>query len=591
MIDFRSRIDLPSHCSYSCASELVSPQSMRTIPAREFPQETSTRFLRERVPGILATLPTVIAIMPLHLSCPSDGLIRTAAVARLAPAAARCSRLLVTSLLTALLVTGCTQQDVQTQETNFDFLTPCERDPEASRMVSEGLCGTITVFEDRKLKAGRTIDLNVMVIPALARIPKPDPVFFLAGGPGQSSVHFGPFVFERLRKVRMDRDLVFVDQRGTGKSNPLDCVPDSDAFENLDRTIEQIEALEIKEMQACLAGYDADPRLYTTSIAMDDLNEVRQTLGYNEINLFGISYGTRAALEYIRRHEATVRSAILDGVAPPTMVIPARVAIDAQAAFEQLLADCKKQDTCRAAFPDLSQHFDELIARLGEDLTEVTFTHPRTGETLPGKINATVITRYLRGLLYDRTISRLIPFAIEAAWGGNYEPMMTLAFAFYGEESPMSVGMTASVLCAEDMTRSLSPNDAGLDFDNTLYRTFEKICAFWPRGTVDAGYFDPVTTDLPVLLTSGKLDPITPPAYAIEAAQTLSRYEHVIVPGVGHSVVGAGCMPDVVLDFLETADPANLSTACAVDITRPAFFTSHAGPVMPALADAMEDKP
>ena len=479
--------------------------------------------------------------------------------------------------LFCITLAGC-EREAEVYAPNYDFLSPCERPSRVATtaIVAESLCGTIEVHEDRERADGRSIDLNIMVIPSYDRLPEPDPIFFLAGGPGQAATEMGPFVAMRLAKLRQDRDIVLVDQRGTGKSNALDCVPESDALEDMTMSIEELLTEQLELIRECLDGLDADPALYTTPIAMDDLNEVRERLGFDAINLFGISYGTRAALVYMRRHAASVRTALLDGVAPLTMVIPRNVAIDANAAFESVLRDCAASSTCARAFPDLEAEFEGLLAAL-DPPPAFRFTHPRTGERENGVLHRVMVTRIIRGVLYDRSLSSLIPLAVHRAAVGDYQPLITLGLAFYGEESSMSVGMTASVLCSEDMNLVTSAGDADTWFDNEIYRQLQPICEFWPRGTVPEGYFAPVTSNIPVLLTSGKLDPITPPAYAIEAMATLPNSEHIIVPGVGHGAVFDGCVPDIVAEFFETADPGSLDIACASDLKRPPFFTRFTG--------------
>jgi pimeloyl-ACP methyl ester carboxylesterase len=441
--------------------------------------------------------------------------------------------------------------------------------------MEDSLCGTISVFENRSTKSGRKIDLNIMVLPATTSTAKPDPIFFLAGGPGQSAVESGPYLFARLHKLRKYRDVVLLDQRGTGKSNSLACELDSAAIENLGLSVEEVGELQVAKLKACLTTYDADPSLYSTPIAMDDLNEVRQILGYNQINLIGISYGTRAGLVYLRRHEATVRSMILDAVVPLTMTIPENVAIDAQSAFDRLLADCQSQPACAETYPDLAAHFREIATRSS---VNVTVNHPRTGKPITSQVDPHLINRLVRGVMYNRTLSQLLPLAIEEAFNGNYSALSTLAYTMTGEDNQMSTGMMASVLCTEDMKLVSSPSDTK-DFDNALYHSLAPICEFWPAGSVPDTYFEPVVSDVPVLLTSGTLDPITPPKYGWEAAATLSNSEHIVVNGVGHGSIVAGCMPDVIAQFIDDIDPASIKASCSSSLRRPAFFTSYAGAV------------
>ncbi|MCZ6501458.1 MAG: alpha/beta hydrolase, partial [Gammaproteobacteria bacterium] len=269
---------------------------------------------------------------------------------------------------------------------------------------------------------------------------------------------------------------------------------------------------------------------------------------------------------------------VLDAVVPLTMAIPKNVAVDAQAAFDKLLVDCHEQSGCARAYPHLEDHFRELVTRLEVAPEEVTVFHPRTGEASTGIVDPLLINRLVRGVMYSRTLSRLLPLAIEEAFAGNYQPLSTLAYTLTGDGSELSTGMMASVLCSEDMKLTDSANDTR-DFDNALYTVLAPICEFWPTGTVPEAYFTPVSSDVPVLLTSGKLDPITPPKYGWEASLTLNNSEHVVISGIGHGSITTGCMPDVVNDFINDPNPRKLNAGCTVNLRRPAFFTSYAGPL------------
>jgi len=454
---------------------------------------------------------------------------------------------------------------------------PCEREVNASiqYLVDESLCGEILVYEDRVAAEGRQIALNIMVIPATVSKPAPDPVFFLAGGPGQSAVSTGPYVFRQLGKIRRDRDIVLVDQRGTGLSNSLAC---TDEFDEQIFTVTIAEAMskQLGALKQCLKSLDANPALYTTQIAMDDLNEVRQVLGYQTVNLVGISYGTRAALVYARRHPESVRTMILDAVAPTTMIIPANVSADAQLAFDQMIADCQEELGCREAFPDLAEHFAALVQRLEAAPEPIHFTHPLTGKRLEAYLEAPVVNRVIRGVLYDRTLTRLVPLAIEEAYAGNYAPLITFGFLNTSQDLAISIGMMASVLCAEDMQLANETLTAA-QFDNSLMEVLTPICRFWPHEFVPEDYFQPVRSDKPVLLLSGKLDPITPPKYANEAHIYLENAEHIIVPGVGHSALLSGCIPRLASQFINSASVQGLDMSCVERIQRQPFFTDFAG--------------
>ena len=462
---------------------------------------------------------------------------------------------------------------------NYDLLVNCDRPDlaQASAIITNALCGTIEVAENPDDPDGRRIDLNVMLLPATSAVFRPDPIFYLAGGPGQSAIDTGVFIFSRLQEARRERDVILVDQRGTGRSHSLECDL-SETDQGFERTSEDALHIALKRMRDCLSGYDANPAFYTTPIAMDDLNHVRQHLGYREINLLGGSYGTRAGLVYIRRHRDTVRSAVLDGLAPTTMRIPANIAMDADAAFARLLTDCHAQIDCRTAFPDLAEHFDELIHRFRKQPERVSLTHSRTGESIEGFIDAKLFNGVLRNVLYDRLLSTLIPLAIEEAYVGNYQPLASLGMVFAPEKPVINISMMASVLCAEDMRITDSANPTPR-FDNQIYDMLAPVCEFWPRGKIPENYFEPVSSDVPTLLLSGVLDPVTPPHYAWQTAETLSNSQHIVVAGVGHGVMLQGCVPGIIADFFSEPVPSAVNAGCTANLRRKAFFTSFAGPV------------
>ena len=497
-----------------------------------------------------------------------------------------------TVLFLALLLVSACEFGVDQHnlvQPDYELLGDCDRPDlaQASAIIADALCGKIPVAENPADPDGRQIELNVMLLPATTAVVKPDPIFFLAGGPGQSAVDAGVFVFSRLGKVRRERDVILVDQRGTGDSNGLECAFE-DPEDSFEMTSQQGLALSVEQMRKCLDALDAQPAYYTTPIAMDDLNYVREYLGYQDINLIGGSYGTRAGLVYMRQHGETVRSAVLDGLAPTTMQIPSNIAIDAKTAFDKILNDCKAQQNCQAAFPDLEEKFSQLMTRLRTNPEPVSIVHSRTGELISGIVDATAISNILRTVLYDRTLSTLIPLAIDQAHAGNYQPVASLALVFVPEEPVINLGMMASVLCAADMQHVSTGNDTG-HFNNQIYDLLEPVCEFWPAGVVPEGYFEPVVSDVPTLLLSGALDPVTPPQYAWKTAETLSNNEHIVVAGVGHGVMTQGCMPGVIADFIDNPVPSEINAGCTSNLGRKSFFTSFSGPVPIAGAENKND--
>ncbi len=445
-------------------------------------------------------------------------------------------------------------------------LSPC---PDGS-----GQCGVLEVPENRDDPESRTIELNIRVLKATGQDTRPDPLFLLAGGPGQAATTLAPLVAPLLAEVREARDLVFFDQRGTGDSHPLSCEIDEEAALESGQI-----ALTREDVERCLAGLSADPRLYTTPVAMDDLEAVRKALGYGPINLWGGSYGTRAATVFMRRHPASVRAAVLDGMAPVDMRLPFHFAGDGQRALDLMLEACAEEPACDERHPSLRESIENLLRSL-ERTENHPVRHPRTGEWEEVPLSRDTVAAALRGALYAPGIAALVPLIVEQALMGDFGPLMVLMDPFSGPE--LEVGMFLSVVCAEDIP-FLDREEAEQAAQRTIFgsfivEAFADSCVHWPRGTLPAGYREPVRSDVPTLLLSGELDPVTPPRWAERAAETLSRSRHLIAPGTGHGTLGAGCVPSLIADFLETADPETLDAGCLDEISRPPFWTTLTGP-------------
>ena len=460
-------------------------------------------------------------------------------------------------------------------------LEPC---PPADN-IEDGLCGELEVWEDRDAASGRRIGLRVVVVPALSGDPLPDPLFILAGGPGQAASELTEVIRGPFRQVNRERDLVFVDQRGTGASNPLTCELDDEAPEDtllLDpMSDELLRAKTTERLRACVAELDADPRLYTTPVAMDDLDEVREALGYETVNLWGGSYGTRAGLVYLRRHPDRVRTAILDGLAPVALKLPLYMGIDARRALDLLMADCAADRGCSTSYPDLETQLQTLLDTLEAGPVRQTIEHPRTGETTEVVVSRTSLAANVRAPLYSSELAAVLPLAISRAAEGDYGPLAAMGGGFAGDAS-LSTGMFLSVVCSEDVP-AITAADwelAAADpfFGTTFLESFGALCEAWPRGELPDGYGDPVQSDHPVLLLSGLLDPVTPPRWAEAVGQSLTNARAVVVPGVGHGTMAAGCVPDLMAEFIEQGSAEGLDVACVEEIDRPRFFDSTLGP-------------
>lgn len=440
-------------------------------------------------------------------------------------------------------------------------------------------CGTLRRPLDPATPAGPAIDVHFAVLPALSRQRKPDPVLFFAGGPGQSAIDLAGPVGRLLARFSNRRDLVLIDQRGTGRSAPLRCEGDDTA----DRPLrEAVDAGAVQQaLRRCREALQrlphGDLRQYTTSIAVQDAEAVRRVLGAERINLVGASYGTRVALDYLRQFPQAVRRVVLDGVAPPDMVLPASFAVDAQTAFDALLAWCEGDADCRRRHPQLRAQWQGLRAALPR---EVTLTHPVTGRDEAVTLTAGMLAGLVRAPLYAPAIAAGLPLAIEQAAAGRWTPLAGLALALGGGRAgTVAQGQHFSVVCSEDAPRlpvDGAASSAG-DF-GALAETYARACADWPRGAVPADFYRIGPAPAPVLLLSGAIDPVTPPRHGERVAQALGlRARHVVVPSAGHGLLALPCVRDQVFRFIDADDEAAALAAdggCPATRPRPPVFQS-----------------
>lgn len=430
-------------------------------------------------------------------------------------------------------------------------------------------CGGYTVPEDRTEPQGRAIDLRVVVLPARSGNKAPDPIFFLHGGPGAAASAMAPFFASS--PLRQRRDIILVDQRGTGGSNPLEC--------NLDGAGDVLDAmvtLEIPGLEACRQELDADLRMYTTSTAMNDLDDVRQALGLEQINLLGGSYGTRAALEYMRRYPGRVRTAVLRGVHPPSASLPLNFDRDNQAALNALLADCDRDARCHEAFPDTRKQIHAVLQRLDESPARARVDDPASGKPVDIVVTREMFAGAIHVLLYSSTEAARLPLLIHRAAAGRFDELigalldMTLRMG-----ADTGIGMFLSVVCAEDAPffdeADIARDSRDTLLGGTLSHGLKRSCRDWPRGALLEDYKEPVRSDVPVLLISGEVDPVTPPHLAEEAAAHLPNALHVVIPGTGHARWAPGCVDDLIQRLIESGSTEGLDGSCVSEISRPRF--------------------
>ncbi len=443
-------------------------------------------------------------------------------------------------------------------------------------VAHDAWCGVLRRPLDPAQPQGTQFDLHYAVLPALARNRKADPVFFFAGGPGQSAMELAGPVSLMLARLSNRRDVVLVDQRGTGRSAPLKC---DEAAPTAPMALGVDPGQQVQRLLACRAQLQKLPhgglRHYSTWIAMQDVDAVRRALGVAQVNLVGGSYGTRAALDYLRQFPQAVRRVVLDGVAPPDMALPAAFSIDNQAALDALFKACEAEAACRARHPALRADWRATLASLPRT---VRVAHPLTGQTETLTLTREAVLGLVRGPLYAPVLASALPQALADAAAGRFEALLGLAAALGGGRGlQLAEGMHFSVVCAEDLPRLAQATDVpGADYADTFATQYRRLCEGWPRGSVPAAFYEVPPSSAAVLLLSGGADPVTPPRHGQRMAQALgAKARHVVVPQAGHGTMALPCLRDVLFRFIDAptdTEALKVDADCARQLPRPPAF-------------------
>ena len=437
---------------------------------------------------------------------------------------------------------------------------------------------------------GRKISVHYLLVPAKSRSKLPDPVVMFAGGPGQAAIRLAPKVIPGLSSLNNRRDLIFIDQRGTGLSAPLQCADT--------RSLPASEALssegQQRRLQQCLAQLQqlphGDLRFYTTSVAMQDFDAVRQQLGVRRWNLIGASYGTRAALEYQRQFPQAVRRTLLDGMAPADQALPESMSPDAQAALDRVFASCEQDAACRQTYPRLRERWELLLKGLPR---EVSLPHPLSGVGERVLLERDALMRAVRVPLYVPALAAALPAAIDAAAQGRFEGLAGLVggLGLSGQDR-LFEGMHFSVICAEDLPRmgEQARTTPGRDFGDGEARFYRRACASWPRGEVPADFYRTPQAQSPVLLLSGGADPVTPPRHGERIARALGpKALHLVAPNAGHGVMRLACLREPMQRFFNAEndeDALAIKADCLARVPRalPFYPPGTPRPAAPAAA-------
>ncbi len=476
--------------------------------------------------------------------------------------------MLAIGLLAALSAAGKAAEE-------FSDLRACELSSSNGLSIS-ARCGAFEVPEDHEQPEGRLLEIAYAVVPARSGSPAPDPVFFLAGGPGQSAIDTAPLISLSLREVNRDRHLVFIEQRGTGSSHALNCEPD-DLDDMIEMDFERIN----QAVRDCMDDWDVDVRHFTSTDYADDLEAFRSAHGFDKINLIGGSYGTRMAQVYLRNYPDRVRSVVLDAVVPTRLRLGSEHSLMLDQALELLFKRCAEQDVCNDRFPGVEADFRALIERYRDNGQSITISHPRTGEGTPIEFNDQTLGGALRFLAYSPQTQMIIPYLVhEASATGQPDRIAAQALIMTDQiAGQLAFGLNFSVGCSEDWPSwPRDIDNSGTLLGNTMYELYASICSWWPVKEAPANFHSPFDSDAPVLILSGELDPVTPPQYGDEAAEQFSNSLHLIGRGLGHTVTSHPCVSGIIAQFFESASVESLDTDCMDTLGNAPFFVDLLGP-------------
>lgn len=442
----------------------------------------------------------------------------------------------------------------------------CELPQKHSGATTSAFCAPFSVPENRSIANGRKLDLRLALIKSDAAAADADIVVFLAGGPGQSAVDTWPQIAPAFAPLLAHHHVLLLDQRGTGGSNALECKGDDADKEDADRDGGFDAAKAKRHTQECLdlVSKHADPRFYTTVDAVADLEAVRQALGAPQFDLVGVSYGTRMAQQYAMRHADGVRSIVLDSAVPNEAALGQDFAENLDAALKMQFAECDKTPACKKAFGDPFANLFKLRDALHDKPVDYAYRDPVTFETQTKHLNGSPLAGLVRMFAYSPETAALLPLSIAEGLKGDFTPLAGQTQVLTGDMADLAENaMQLSVICSEDADLlAPRPQDEGTLLGNHLVNGIKTACEVWPHETRPADFHAPLKTDKPVLILEGAFDPVTPPRYGEQILKGLSNGRLLIAKGQGHNVIGRGCIPKLVGEFVDKLDPKTLDAKC-----------------------------
>jgi pimeloyl-ACP methyl ester carboxylesterase len=403
----------------------------------------------------------------------------------------------------------------------------------------------------------------------------------IAGGPGQSALESYPLVHPAFEDARRNRSVLLVDARGTGKSHPLECKDEQGKSAVMESEEDESPEAARAFAERCRdqLSRSSDLRFYATADHVRDLDLVRQKLGAEQLNLMGISYGTRVAQQYAKRYPEHTRTVTLDSVVPNTLVLGQEHARNLEAALKLQFARCRKDAACVKNLGDPAAKLAEVRNRLrAGNLAPVRYRDPVSGEWRNDEPEYGHLSTLLRLYSYEPAAASMLPLILHDASAGHYESLLAQARRIYGSVSDAIMhGMQLSVMCTEEpeLAEDLKDEDTVLGVD--LVNFVRAQCDVWPKGKRAADFREPLRGDVPVLAISGELDPVTPPRYGEQVIKGLPNGRHLVLRGQGHNVIGTGCMPKLFAQFVESADVKSLEDSCLERLSAAPPFAGRYG--------------
>jgi pimeloyl-ACP methyl ester carboxylesterase len=432
-------------------------------------------------------------------------------------------------------------------------------------------CGVFEIPENRDRPNGRRLPIHVVVIPATSGSSLKDPIVPLNGGPGEATISTAAAYAERFATLLRDRDLVLIDQRGTGLSAPLQCnlYSADEAATNL-RDFFPVTA--VKRCQAALLPR-ADLTQYSYRHFAHDIEYVRRALGYGPLNLYAGSYGTRAAQFYLRAYPQSVRTAYLGSVVPLDVTIPLPLAKAAQEALEKTFTACDSDADCHAAFPDLQEEFRAILARLDSGSVIV----PVPGRDEKATLDRGRFVEWVRSRLYRPSSASMLPWVIHRAYLGDWSPVVEGILSGAQErDSAASFGLFFSITCNDDIAflreADIVPATQGTFLGDYRVRQQQAACRDWPKVSIPPDYRTPVVSSVPTLFVSGDSDPATPLWFTTRVATGFSNRTEIVVGGQGHTE-WSDCISRNYERLVRDGTAKNIENSCA-PVARPRFKTT-----------------